>query len=122
MRRFILVMNVSTIEIEDRRFFQPRFNIVSALRRTHGVLLVDRYTKQVFCPKELTYQPSVEPGIRQVDFNDLRDVTSYIPPYEELLTAIVNNSQDQSIRYFGRTLSLNESESDRFYTQLGIVA
>ncbi|QZE56454.1 hypothetical protein pEaSNUABM23_00255 [Erwinia phage pEa_SNUABM_23] len=121
MRRFVLIFNVSQEELDDRRFFQAKLNIVSSLRRARCVFLVVRETKQVLCVSELTYQPSVEPGIRQVDFDAPRDVTAYVLPFTELTTAMVNNSQDPSIRYFGRQLEMDADQLKRFHTQLEIV-
>lgn len=121
MRRFFLIFNVTQAELDDRRFFQSKLNITTTLRRTRCVLLVVRETKQVLCVSELTYQPSIEPGIRQVDFDAPRDVTAYILPFSELMSAMINNSQDKSIRYFGRQLELDADQTQRFHTQLEIV-
>ena len=122
MRRFIVVFNVTQAELDDCRFFEPKFNIVGTLRRARCVLLVVRETKQVLIVSECTYQPSVEPGIRQVDFVAPRDVTAYITAFPELMQAMHNNVKDPTIRFFGRSPVMDADQLKRFHTQLEIIA
>jgi len=120
MRRFVLVFPVTQAEFDDRRFFRSNMNIVSSLRRCRCVLIVVRETQKVFCVSEFTYQPSVEPGIRQMDFDVPLDMTNMLNRFAELKGAIALNIQDKSIRYFGRTLDMDMDETKRFYSQLEI--
>ncbi len=120
MRRFVLVFPVTQAEFDDRRFFQSNINIITTLRRCRCVLIVVRETQKVFCVSEFTYQPSVEPGIRQMDFDAPREVTDQLSRFTELVGAIALNSQDKSVRYFGRTLDMEKDETLRFYSQLEI--
>ncbi|AWY08519.1 hypothetical protein HOT49_gp260 [Erwinia phage vB_EamM_Alexandra] len=122
MRRFLTVFNVTQQEFDDRRFYQHKLNIVTTMRRTHGVLLVVRETGKVFVATTASYQQAEEYDLRRVDFSAPSEVTVELGErFTELKQAIANNLQDKSIRYFGRTLNLNEVQHALYHTQLEII-
>lgn len=123
MRRFLTVFNVTQQEFDDRRFFQHKLNIITTMRRTHGVLLAIRETGKVFVASTASYQRAEEYDLRRVDFSAPSEVTHELGErFIELKQAIANNLQDKSIRYFGRTLSLNDVQQALYRTQLEIVS
>ncbi|QZE60171.1 hypothetical protein pEaSNUABM35_00254 [Erwinia phage pEa_SNUABM_35] len=123
MRRFLTVFNVTQQEFDDRRFFQHKLNIITTMRRTHGVLLAIRETGKVFVASTASYQRAEEYDLRRVDFSAPSEVTHELGErFTELKQAIANNLQDKSIRYFGRTLSLNDVQQALYRTQLEIIS
>lgn len=123
MRRFLTVFNVTQQEFDELRFYRHKLNIVSTLRRTHGVLLVVRETSRVFNVKDATYQQAEEYDLRRVDFSGTCEVTNELAEcFTELQQAITNNMQDKSIHYFGRTLNLDEVQGRLYATQMEIIS
>ena len=122
MRRFLTVFNVTQQEFDELRFYRHKLNIITTLRRTHGVLLVVRETGRVFNVKTATYQQAEEYDLRRVDFFGPCEVTKEIAErFTELHQAIANNMQDKSIHYFGRTLNLDEVQGRLYATQMEII-
>ncbi|QZE58818.1 hypothetical protein pEaSNUABM28_00261 [Erwinia phage pEa_SNUABM_28] len=122
MRRFLTVFNVTQQEFDELRFYRHKLNIVTTLRRTHGILLVVRETGRVFNASTALYQQAEEYDLRRVDFTGPVEVTKELGErFSELKQAIANNLQDKSINYFGRTLSLDETQERLYATKLEIL-
>ncbi|QZE59502.1 hypothetical protein MPK66_gp258 [Erwinia phage pEa_SNUABM_2] len=122
MRRFLTVFNVTQQEFDELRFYRHKLNIITTLRRTHGILLAVRETGRVFNVVTAIYQQAEEYDLRRVDFTAPCEVTFELGErFLELKQAIANNLQDKSIHYFGRTLNLNEVQEQLYATKLEII-
>lgn len=123
MRRFITVFNVTQLEFDERRFYQHKLNIKTTLRRTHGVLLAVRETGRVFVATSAAYQQAEEYDLRRVDFSAPSEVTQELGErFPELKQALAHNLQDTSIRYYGRTLDMNDVQMRLYATKVEIIS
>lgn len=119
-RRFFLIFFVTQAELDDRRFFQSRFNIVSSLHRTRGVFLYVRSSGSVYHVDKIEYGPSAEPGIQQVDFSKPVLATDDVMEHTPFRQAF-DLAKREDIRYCGRSPIVSEDFLERFTTQKEIV-
>lgn len=104
MRRSFIVFLISQGELNNGRFFQPKMKLgTDLLAHIDCVLLVVRDTKHVYCPKQFEYRESAEPGIYQVDFEDMQEVTTIVNAVQAIKMPIDRTAQIEEIRYFVRT-------------------